>query len=180
LKKGIVNTIIFTIVLALFATMGASVAQASKIRDQQPQEDAYPSFDSFTPSREALSELGLNEEEIDFYLNLEDSGITIADGVLYDKDGNVIDDESELATFGVWGAARRFIHLFRNKYYQLPGWVHKILPLGKFKLVLATLEHFTGWIEDGIYNSCMSVIGWMYGSNNVCWFIAKTLTLIIA
>jgi len=81
----------------------------------------------------------------------------VVDGVLYDKDENVIEDESEFATFGVWGAARRFIGFFLIKYYTWPGWVQKIIPLTSFKGMLALLEHFTGWIEDGIYNCLMFV-----------------------
>jgi len=168
-------------VLALFGTMAASIAEANEVRAAQPQtEAAYPSIDSFTPSREALSELGLSEEEIDFYLNLEDSDITIADGVLYDKDGNVIDDESELATFGFWGAAKAFLPRIRSALYRLPAWViERIGGKGPLKVILNVVEAYFGVIETAIYNACMVVLGWMYGSNNLCWFIAKTTILLM-
>lgn len=40
--------------------------------------------------------------------------------------------------------------------------------------ILSTLEHFTGWIEDGIYQACKraGMPDWM------AWTVAKALTLI--
>jgi hypothetical protein len=170
LTRGIVNTIILTTVLALFATMGASIAEAREVRAAQPQtEAAYPSFDSYTPSREALSELGLNEEEIDFYLNLEDSGITVADGVAYDEDGNMLDVQTGISTFGrlSW-----VVNILSKVFNRLPSSMKRVL-IGwtGFRGILRFIEHWTGSIESGVFWGCMHVIN----QDTACWWVTKTL-----
>jgi len=170
LTRGIVNTIILTTVLALFATMGASIAEASEVRAAQPQtEAAYPSFDSYTPSREALSELGLSEEEIDFYLNLEDSGITVVDGVAYDEDGNMLDVQTGISTFGrlSWAA-----NALRNAYNWVPSSVKRAIGgwVG-FRRVIDFIDHWTGAIDSGVFWGCMHVIN----QDTACWWVTKIL-----
>jgi hypothetical protein len=128
---------------------------------------AYPSFESFTPSREALSDLGLNEEEIDFYLNLEDSGITVADGIAYDEAGNLLDVQTGISIFGKLSWA---VNILRKVYHRLPGLVQRVIGgwMG-FGGMLRFIDHWTGAIESGIFWGCMHVIN----QDTACWSVTK-------
>ena len=63
----------------------------------------------------------------------------------------------------------------RKGYSKLPSnvkrWINQYIGLNA---ILSTLEHFTGWIEDGIYQACKraGMPDWM------AWTVAKALTLI--
>ena len=63
----------------------------------------------------------------------------------------------------------------RKGYSKLPSnvkrWINQYIGLNS---ILSTLEHFTGWIEDGIYQACKraGMPDWM------AWTVAKALTLI--
>ena len=73
---------------------------------------------------------------------------------------------------GKWSVAVKTI---RKGYNKLPSnvkrWINQYIGLSS---ILGTLDHFTGWIEDGIYQACKSagMPDWM------AWTVAKALTLI--
>lgn len=73
---------------------------------------------------------------------------------------------------GKWGAA---IKAIRKGYNKVPanirGYINKYLGLNA---ILGTLDHWTGWIEDGIYTACKKagMPDWMARA------VAKSLTMI--
>ncbi|CAN2923755.1 MULTISPECIES: hypothetical protein [Streptococcus] len=73
---------------------------------------------------------------------------------------------------GKWSAAVKAI---RKGYSKVPpkvkGYINKFIGL---EAILGTIDHFTGWIEDGIYQACKNagMPDWM------AWTVAKALTLI--
>ena len=73
---------------------------------------------------------------------------------------------------GKWGVA---IKAIRKGYSKLPskvkGYINKYIGLNA---ILGTLDHWTGWIEDGIYHACRNagMPDWMART------VAKALTWI--
>ena len=73
---------------------------------------------------------------------------------------------------GKWSIAVKAI---RKAYFKVPpkirGYINRYVGLNA---ILGTLDHFTGWIEDGIYQACKraGMPDWM------AWSVAKALTLV--
>ena len=93
--------------------------------------------------------------------------------LVFDKD-TVSQEDIQAAKMdrGKWSFS---VTAIRKGYSKLPSnvkrWINQYIGLNS---ILSTLEHFTGWIEDGIYQACKraGMPDWM------AWTVAKALTLI--
>lgn len=103
--------------------------------------------------------------------------IFLIDGKIYKLPSNSSTPTSEEISAmkqerGKWSSA---IKAIKAGYSRVPEPVKKYIArfIG-LDAILGTLDHWTGWIEDGIYQACKSVgmPDWM------AWTVAKALTMI--
>ena len=108
-------------------------------------------------------------------INSEGKHIYVDNGRILEFDKDTISQEDIQAAKmdrGKWSIAVKAI---RKGYNRVPSnvkrWINQYIGLNA---ILGTLDHFTGWIEDGIYQACKSagMPDWM------AWTVAKALTLI--
>ncbi|MDR2976464.1 MAG: hypothetical protein LBV19_04045 [Streptococcaceae bacterium] len=106
--------------------------------------------------------------------SLTASQIYLIDGVAYDLKGNTVVEfygQSRQRGKFTWA-----VKLLRAGYHRLPAGVKGYIAahIGLDKL-LSLIEHYTGSLENAIYNTCRSagMPNWMAG------FVAKTIMLVI-
>lgn len=108
-------------------------------------------------------------------INSEGKHIYVDNGRILEFDKDTVSQEDIQAAKmdrGKWSTAVKAI---RKGYNRVPSnvkrWINQYIGLNS---ILSTLEHFTGWIEDGIYQACKraGMPDWM------AWTVAKALTLI--
>lgn len=130
-------------------------------------------FQDVTPTKEQLQEIGLTEEEINEYLNSQDTGITLKNGLAYDKDGNILLVEQNPLQRGrlTWA-----VNAIRRGYNRLPNSVKNLIgTYTGLQTLLGFIDHFTGAVEDAIYWACKQVgmPDW------AAWTVTKGLTLLL-
>jgi len=170
-KKIIIEFAVLATVFALFAPLGTTVLAASE--EQQVTSVPLQDLAEAQPTSEQFAALGLSEEEVNMLLESHSSGITLRDGIAYDANGNILEDQVGTASFGKFSWATKAI---LKAYNLAPSPVKKLIAnsVGIIPL-LAIINHFTGWVEDAIYWACISVgmPPW------AAWTVAKALTLFL-
>lgn len=121
------------------------------------------------PSINELEKLNLSDAEIQALLSIESTGIYLVDGVAYDKDGNklVVKERGKLS----WATK-----ILRAGWDKLPkGTKDAIGGIAGFEALLNFIDHYTGAIEDAVYEGCL-----MLGmGETAAWWVTKTLTLLV-
>ena len=131
--------------------------------------------DSISPDINELKELGVTDSEIEKLLSTKSSGIYLIDGVAYDRNGNLIgqSDPNAITTQGKFSAA---IKLLKAGWDKLPKGVQDAIGgTTGFAALLNFIDHFTGTIEDAIYEGCLT----LGMSETVAWWVTKTLTFLV-
>lgn len=127
---------------------------------------------NFTMSEDELRNYGLSDSEIKQFNNFALSGINVANG---NVSGSITSEEisSGAQTRGKFSAA---VKLIRKTYKKLPKQVKSfIAKYTKLDILLNLIEHYTGTLEDAIYNACCKV----GMPKNVANFVTKTIMLFV-
>ncbi len=107
--------------------------------------------------------------------NSEGKHIYVDNGRILEFDKDTVSQEDIQAAKMDRGKWSFSVTAIRKGYSKLPSnvkrWINQYIGLNA---ILSTLEHFTGWIEDGIYQACKraGMPDWM------AWTVTKALTLI--
>ena len=125
----------------------------------------------YTMSEDELKAYGLSDSEIEGFNNFVLSEINVQNGNI---SGNNIGDLNDgVQTRGKFSSA---VKLIRKAYRKLPKKVKKLIAqYTKLETLLNLIEHYTGALEDGIYNACRTV----GMPKNVANFVAKTIMLFV-
>ena len=135
---------------------------------------AFPSATAFATTY-SVSDKATQLSKRSTATNSEGKHIYVDNGRILEFDKDIVSQEDIQAAKmdrGKWSVAVKTI---RKGYNKLPSnvkrWINQYIGLSS---ILGTLDHFTGWIEDGIYQACKSagMPDWM------AWTVAKALTLI--
>lgn len=127
------------------------------------------SFDpNFNSSKDELIELGLSFEEAEEFNDYQMSNINVIDGIAYIDGHEIISMERGKLTWAV--------KAIRKVYNKLPTKVKSVIATytgsnGFLNLV----EHYTGSLENAIYNACKKV----GMSNTNANLVTKTIMLFI-
>lgn len=119
--------------------------------------------------RNELYELGVSDLEINNLINTTGTtGIMLKNGVAYDANGNIIEDKER-------GKLSWAVKAIRAAWDKLPDNV-KIAIGGYvgFEQLLSFIDHFTGAVEDAIYEGLI----YIGCSPSVAWWAMKIITLI--
>lgn len=114
-----------------------------------------------------LKGIGLSDEEINTYLNSDESVIYLQNGEVVDNEGNPI--SLQRGKFS-WAAAA-----IRKKYSKLPKSVKNIInSFTNIEVILGLIQHFTGMVEDALYKACkyVGMPDW------AAWTVSKGLTVL--
>ena len=135
---------------------------------------ALPSATAFA-STYSVSDKATQVSKRSTATNGEGKHIYVDNGRILEFDKDTVSQEDIQAAkmdIGKWSFS---VTAIRKGYSKLPSnvkrWINQYIGLNS---ILSTLEHFTGWIEDGIYQACKraGMPDWM------AWTVAKALTLI--
>lgn len=173
-KRYLAMGLVFTITAT---TLGNSVPvfannyTNSMINTTSPLEEKkiLDSFDaSFIIDNTTLKEYGLSEAEILKFNNYILSDIYIKNGIL-----SSYDVEDPILTRGKFTTAVKAI---RKAYNKLPKKVKQIIAkYTKLSVLLNLIEHYTGTLENAIYNACRQV----GMPKNIANFVTKTIMLFV-
>lgn len=127
------------------------------------------SYSNFIPNnfdRNELHNLGISDLEIDKLINASATGITLKNGVAYDANGNIL----EVRERGKLSVAVKAI---KGVWDKLPTKV-KVAIGGAtgFEKLLGYIDHFTGSVEDAVYNGLL----YIGCSPSVAWWAMKIIT----
>lgn len=115
---------------------------------------------------EELKSVGLTQEEMDLVLSgtSASSGIYLISGIAYDENGNILKvyERGKLS----WA-----VKAIKKAWNKLPQWVQGALGVTGFTKLLDFIDHFTGTIEDAVYEGCKTL-----GMSNS---MAKAVTKVI-
>ncbi|USB31695.1 hypothetical protein [Paenibacillus sp. YPG26] len=125
-----------------------------------------------SPNINELKELGVTVSEIKKLLLTKSSGVYLIDGVAYDRNGKLI-EQSDPNTITTQGKFTAVIKLLKAGWDKLPSGVQDAIGgTAGFAALLNTIDHFTGSVEDAIYQGCLA----LGMSETVAWWVTKTLT----
>ena len=106
--------------------------------------------------------------------NSEGKHIYVDNGRILEFDKDTVSQEDIQAAKMDRGKWSFSVTAIRKGYSKLPSnvkrWINQYIGLNS---ILSTLEHFTGWIEDGIYQACKraGMPDWM------AWTVANALAV---
>lgn len=129
--------------------------------------------DTYSMLPDNLHKLGSDSEIIKYALTKPSTGITLIDGIAYDKHGNLLASEHDQLTRGKLSWATKAL---RAAYSKMPKSIKGFIArYTSFEGLLTFIDHFTGTVENAIYQACKRVgmPDWM------AWTVTKTLTLFI-
>lgn len=166
--------------LSLATVIGTSVVSgnvATVHASEYDQSIVYSSIEdtfdkNFSMSHVELKGYGLSDSEIKEFNNFLSSGINVING---EVSGNIDIGslDNEIQTRGKFSSA---VKLIRKAYNKLPSKVKKIIAkYTKLNVLLNLIEHYTGTLEDAIYNACRKV-GMPKSVTN---FVTKTIMLFV-
>lgn len=148
----IISSILATTLLSIGApTMQVFAAENDEVVNQVTYEndENIIKIDSILTAEDLnyLEGVGITEEEAINILNTPDTGITLDNGIAYDKEGNLYTDNSEMAARGKFSS---MVKVIRKSYNKFPKSVKAVLSLNALDKALSVLDTFTGKIEDGL------------------------------
>jgi len=125
----------------------------------------------YTPTKEELKQLGLSDIEIKQLFEMKSTGITLYYGEAYNSNGDLITDGEHRVKRGKLSWAVKAI---KKAWDKLPTKVKVLLGIEGFAKLLDFIDHFTGAVEDAIYEGLIAL-----GFNKtVAWWIMKIITSI--
>lgn len=170
-SKSAQKLVIPVLASTLFFTSISSTVQASQGNVSNANEIILNNnFENIpTPSIDELKKLNLSDNEIQELLSIDSNGIYLIDGVAYDKDGHqlVLTERGKLS----WATK-----ILRAGWNKLPKKVQNAIGgIVGFEALLNFIDHYTGAIEDAVYDGCK----YLGMSDSVAWWVTKTLTLLV-
>lgn len=116
--------------------------------------------------RNELYNLGISDSEIDNLINTSITGITLKNGVTYDANGNPLQvmERGKLS----WA-----VKAIQGIYNKIPTKVKVAIGgTAGFGKLLGYINHFTGSVEDAVYNGLI----YIGCSPSVAWWAMKIIT----
>lgn len=149
MKKSLCGILAGTVLLSSVA-MTPTFAEAATTEEKSKtiNENGYLNA---TINVDELKSMGLTQEEIDFVLSeTSESGIYLINGVAYDENGNMLllKERGKLS----WA-----VKAIKASWNKLPEWVQGALGVTGFQKLLDFIDHFTGTIEDAVYEGCKTL-----------------------
>ncbi|WP_167630393.1 hypothetical protein [Listeria valentina] len=170
MKKKLIKTTLLTSIMGLILSVVFPSILSVRAAIQEDQVTAAPEKGSgaYVPTKEELKNLGLSEAEIAELMKVQDTGITLKNGVAYDEDGKKL-------TLKERGKLSWAVKILRKAWNKIPKKVKNAMGgVAGFEAILSFIDHFTGKVSDAIYLGCRK-IGL---SKAVSWWVMKILTLI--
>lgn len=149
IKKSFCGILAGTVLFSSFAFTAASVkAEINLVKGNLAS--IYDSDNTWSEIDE-LKSMGLTQNEIDLVLNeLPSSGIYLIDGIAYNEQGEILEVNEK-------GKLSWATKILRSAWDSLPGWVQGALGVTGFEKLLDFIDHFTGTIEDAVYEGCRTL-----------------------
>lgn len=153
IKKSVCGVLAGTILFSsLVLTQNSVKADTINVKSESDLLNAYESdINNLKVNVDELIAIGLTQEEIDIVLSDSSaSGIYLLNGVTYNKNGDILEVQER-------GKLSWAVKLLRAAWDKLPGWAQGALGLTGFEKLLDFVDHFTGTIEDAVYEGCKSL-----------------------
>lgn len=145
-KKYVAGILSAAICATSMGAITPSIVQAA-----EPSAITDESTQGFNPNltldENLLKSFGLTDSQIKEFNNYEMSGLYVKNGVIVDENG------AEAR-----GKFTAIVKTIRKLYNKLPDSVKKLIAkYTNLDTLLGLIEHYTGTIEDAIYNACITV-----------------------
>lgn len=124
-------------------------------------------INDFNLDKNELYDLGVSDSEINALINTSSvSGITLKNGVAYDSNGNIILSKER-------GKLSWAVKAIRAVWDKIPTKVKVAIGgTAGFEKLLGYIDHFTGSVEDAVYNGLI----YIGCSKTVAWWAMKIIT----
>ena len=150
-----------------------AIAPLSSAFAAEKESPRLEKLNSYTPTIEELKQLGLSENEIKELFEIKSTGIILYHGEAYDSNGNLITD-GENGEYRTLGKLSWAVKAIKAAWDKLPKKVKVLLGIEGFAKLLDFIDHFTGAVEDAVYQGLL----YLGFNKTVAWWITKIITAI--